>query len=105
MDNRPPSSQAEDETCQSSSSGYPLEVTVYEEIPGPSGEGAGTRRNFRGLTGKEEWVQRSGKNPTKGAYERKETFGKPGIEGGEHRSCGHGTPGEQERRLGDEIQG
>ncbi|XP_024589460.1 speedy protein E4-like [Neophocaena asiaeorientalis asiaeorientalis] len=56
MDNRPPSSQAEDETCQPSSSGYPLEVTVYEEIPGPSGEGAGTRRNFRGLTGKEEWA-------------------------------------------------
>nr|XP_059887007.1 speedy protein E4-like [Delphinus delphis] len=37
MDNRPPSSQAEDETCQPSSTGYPLEVTVYEEIPGPSG--------------------------------------------------------------------
>ncbi|XP_024601032.1 speedy protein E4-like [Neophocaena asiaeorientalis asiaeorientalis] len=40
MDNLPPSSQAEEETCQSSSSGYPLEVTVYEEIPGPSGLGA-----------------------------------------------------------------
>ncbi|XP_059980806.1 speedy protein E4-like [Lagenorhynchus albirostris] len=41
MDNRPPSSQAEDETCQPSSSGYPLEVTVYEGIPGPSAPWAG----------------------------------------------------------------
>ncbi|XP_036682694.1 uncharacterized protein LOC118881678 [Balaenoptera musculus] len=62
MANRQPSSQVEDQDSQPSSSGYPLEVTVNEESPGPSGEGAGTRRNFRGLTSKEERVQRSGRS-------------------------------------------
>ena len=62
MASRQPSSQVEDQDSQPSSSGYPLEVTVNEERPGPSGEGAGTRRNFRGLTSKEERVQRSGRS-------------------------------------------
>ncbi|XP_059961210.1 speedy protein E4-like [Mesoplodon densirostris] len=41
MDNRHPTSQAEELNSQSSSSGYPLELTVYEESPGPSAPWAG----------------------------------------------------------------
>ncbi|XP_059961205.1 speedy protein E4-like [Mesoplodon densirostris] len=41
MDNRQPTSQAEELNSQSSSSGYPLELTVYEESPGPSAPWAG----------------------------------------------------------------
>ncbi|XP_026955877.1 speedy protein E4-like, partial [Sagmatias obliquidens] len=84
MDNRPPSSQAEDETCQPSSSGYPLEVTVYEEIPGPSGEGAGTRRNCRGLTA--PWAgctsppQRPGGKRKRSVAFRAEVEGDPAAE-------------------------
>ncbi|XP_033695940.1 speedy protein E4-like [Tursiops truncatus] len=84
MDNRPPSSQAEDETCQPSSTGYPLEVTVYEEIPGPSGEGAGTRRNCRGLTA--PWAgctsppQRPGGKRKRSVAFRAEVDGDPAAE-------------------------
>lgn len=62
MDNRQPTSQGEELNSQSSSSGYPLELTDYEESPGPSSEGAGMRKNFRDLTSKEERVQRSGRS-------------------------------------------
>lgn len=58
MANCPPSSQFEDQSPKPSSPGYPLEVTVNEESPGPSGEGPGRRTDLRGLTSKEERVQR-----------------------------------------------
>ena len=55
MSSRPPSPQP-------STSGYPLEVIVNEESPGPSGEEAGVRRGLRGSTSKEEKEQKSGRS-------------------------------------------
>lgn len=55
-------SQSEDQSPQPSSSGYPLEAVVDEESPGPSGEEAGGGRDLRGLTSKEECVQKSGRS-------------------------------------------
>ena len=57
-----PCSQSEDQSPQPSSSGYPLEVVVDEEIPGPSGEEAGGGRDLGGWTSKEERVQKSGRS-------------------------------------------
>nr|XP_058894642.1 speedy protein E4-like [Kogia breviceps] len=57
MASRPPGSQADDQDQQPSSSGRPPDVTVYEDSPGPAGEGAGARRHFTGSTGKEERAQ------------------------------------------------
>lgn len=56
-----PRSQSEDQSPELASSGYPLEVIV-NEIPGPSGEEVEGRRGVRGLTRKEQGVQKSGRS-------------------------------------------
>lgn len=97
-------SQFEDQSPQSSSSGLPMEVIVSEEIPSPSGEGAGHEKGFLGVYTGEEGVQMSGRSSCIRCG-RKEIFRKSETWGGEDRSWRHRKPGKQERRLGPEIQG
>nr|XP_058893473.1 putative speedy protein-like protein 3 [Kogia breviceps] len=84
MASRPPGSQADDQDQQPSSSGRPPDVTVYEDSPGPAGEGAGARRQFTGSTAPSAACssppQRPGRKRKRPAAFRAEVDGAPAAE-------------------------